>query len=74
MVKAKAAVPDAWDDDWETLADREEDGGVKLNYWKGTRRRTRSCGKRRKMHSIHYLQEQTANCQTGKRQICRFIF
>jgi hypothetical protein len=31
MVKAKAAVPDAWDDDWETLADREEDGGVKLS-------------------------------------------
>lgn len=29
MVK-KAAVPDAWDDDWESQADKE-DGGVQLS-------------------------------------------
>lgn len=29
--KAAAAVPDAWDDDWENLADAEEDGGVRLS-------------------------------------------
>ncbi|KFY38967.1 hypothetical protein V495_06250 [Pseudogymnoascus sp. VKM F-4514 (FW-929)] len=30
MAKNGSAVPDAWDDDWEAQADKEEEGGVKL--------------------------------------------
>jgi hypothetical protein len=31
MANKAAAVPDAWDDDWEAQADAEEEGGVKLS-------------------------------------------